>query len=321
MCLILFSYQLNAKTPLILGANRDEYFIRPTLAAGYWDDYPTVLAGRDLVAGGTWIGITKTGRFAALTNIREANRQESNLRNADIRESDNKQAIMNAALVTSSIVKSRGDLTKAFLTGTQSCENYLQSIIENPQNYKTIYAGFNLLVGEFNQTTQSLFYLNNREDGFQKLTAGLYGLSNHRLNTPWPKVSNGKQELETILANNYESLNRLDSEDADSPDLHKAVREILENPALAPDKDLPATGLSYENEKALSASFIDMPLYGTRTSTVITLQRHGLQLSEQNYLSSTYQKDNFEKKSYKKEIDKSAAIKNTRYKNFKINFS
>lgn len=282
MCLILFAYQPNTTTPLVLGANRDEYFARPTLAANYWEDHPTVLAGRDELAGGTWIGITKTGRFAALTNIREAN----------IREPE----------PGTYSPKSRGDLTKAFLTGTQSCEDYLNSIIDeqhshqmrsqkdNQKNNLNSYAGFNLLVGEFTRGQQSLYYLNNREEGFQTLTAGIYGLSNHRLNTPWPKVCNGKQALEKALINKPETI---------ISTIHKPIRELLENPALAADKDLPITGLSYEKEKALSASFIKTPLYGTRTSTVITIKNEQVEFSEKNYSPDVYDKESCEKNSYK----------------------
>jgi uncharacterized protein with NRDE domain len=282
MCLILFSYQPNTSMPLLLGANRDEFFARPTLPVNYWEDHPKVLAGKDQVAGGTWIGITKAGRFAAITNIREPSNNNPKHRpfNAEV-------SIKSPAPDTR-FLKSRGELTRAFLTGTQSCEHYLKSIIEDPQDYQKSYAGFNLLVGEFTQTQQSLFYLNNREEGFQKLTAGIYGLSNHRLNTPWPKIINGKQALEDTIANNHQ-LSHLTDRNTVNSKTHQILRKILENPTLAADNTLPATGLSYESEKALSASFIKMPLYGTRTSTVITINRQTIEFSEQNYLADSSQ--------------------------------
>ncbi len=279
MCLILFAYQPNTTMPLVLGANRDEYFARPTLAANYWEDHPMLLAGRDELAGGTWIGITKTGRFAALTNIREPNTSVTKVSDPSL-ETDR--------------LKSRGDLTRLFLAGTQSCEDYLMSVIDeqhshqksrqknNHKSYLPIYAGFNLLVGEFTGEQQSLCYLNNREEGFQTLTAGSYGLSNHRLNTPWPKVCNGKQALEKTLAKKSESISSAN---------HESIRRVLENPALAADKDLPKTGLSYEKEKALSASFIKTPLYGTRTSTVITIKNEQAEFSEKNYSPNAYEKN------------------------------
>jgi uncharacterized protein with NRDE domain len=266
--------------PLLLGANRDEFFARPTLPVNYWEDHPKVLAGKDQVAGGTWIGITKAGRFAAITNIREPSKNNPKHRpfNAEV-------SIKSPAPDTR-FLKSRGELTRAFLTGTQSCENYLKSIIDDPQDYQKSYAGFNLLVGEFTQTQQSLFYLNNREEGFQKLTAGIYGLSNHRLNTPWPKIINGKQALEDTIANNHQ-LSHLTDRNTVNSKTHQILRKILEDPTLAADNTLPATGLSYESEKALSASFIKMPLYGTRTSTVITINRQTIEFSEQNYLADS----------------------------------
>lgn len=296
MCLILFAYQPNTTTPLLLGANRDEYFARPTLAANYWEDHPTVLAGRDEVAGGTWIGITKTGRFAALTNIREPNSREANTKEPNLGADS---------------LKSRGDLTRLFLTGTQSCEDYLTSIIDEQhphqnKNYKSNlnnslnrYAGFNLLVGEFSRGQQSLFYLNNREEGFKTLKAGIYGLSNHLLNTPWPKVLNGKQALEKTLINNTESMLSTDHK-AISSTAQIELREALENPALAEDKDLPATGLSYEKEKALSASFIKTPLYGTRASTVIIIKNEQIEFSEKNYSPDTYEKPVYKKSVFTK---------------------
>ncbi len=246
MCLILFSYQPDTPTPLVLGANRDEYFERPTLAADFWQDAPHILAGRDQIAGGTWIGITETGRFAALTNIREASPTKI----------DNR--------------RSRGELTHAFLAGEQSGYDYLQAIKGSLQQYD----GFNLLVGEFSNTQQSLFYLNNREQDIQALAPGTYGLSNHRLNTPWPKVIRSKYALEQIIEKN--TLN------------HQLIRAFLENPQLAEDADLPNTGISQEQEKALSASFIKTPLYGTRASTVITINNRRIDFSEKSYLEEQY---------------------------------
>ena len=273
MCLILFSYQPSASMPLILGANRDEFYARPTLAANYWEDCPGVLAGRDQVAGGTWIGITPSGRFAALTNIRESASNQLKYRSSNAN-------IHNEELESSTgLLRSRGELTRAFLTGNQSCAHYLSSIIDDPRDYQKSYAGFNLLIGEFTRADQSLFYLNNREEGFQKLSAGIYGLSNHRLDTPWPKIVSGKQAFKKTIKSLYQSP-RVPNDSS----THRALRDVLENPTLAADDALPATGLSYESEKALSASFIKMPLYGTRTSTVITISRQTIEFSEKNYL-------------------------------------
>lgn len=243
MCVILFSYQPNTSTPLVLGANRDEFFNRPTAAAHFWDDNSSILAGRDLQAGGTWLGITQSGRFTAITNVREPGVVVDNPR-------------------------SRGELTKNYLMGTQTPLGYLNNIIEHQHRY----AGFNILVGEFSGIN-SLYYLSNRGEGIQELSAGTYGLSNHLLDSPWPKVIDGKAELRS----------RLQKAGTD----HGQIRQILENPALADDHRLPETGVDYEREKALSAMFIALPDYGTRTSTVITMNNGEVLFSEQNYLASS----------------------------------
>lgn len=240
MCIILFSYQADSPTPLILGANRDEFFKRPTAPAGFWDDHPQILAGRDLQAGGTWLGITKSGRFAAVTNVREPE-------------------------VTVENALSRGELTRNFLSGTQSSLSYLKQVM----NHQHRYAGFNLLVGEFSKSSNSLYYLSNRGSGIEKLVSGTYGLSNHLLDSPWPKVIEGKNSLSTRLGNAGAN--------------HHLIRKMLENPELAEDALLPNTGIDYEREKALSAMFICLPDYGTRTSTVITIDSDNIFFSEQNY--------------------------------------
>ncbi len=243
MCLILFSYQPNTNTPLILGANRDEFFERATAAAHNWEDYPNVVAGRDLVAHGTWLGIDQSGRFAAITNVREPG----------IKVED---------------PHSRGELTKDFLTGKQSPQAYLAEIESRQHRY----AGFNLLVGDFSLPNAPLYYLSNRGRGIEKLLPGTYGLSNHLLDSPWPKVSDGKEKLAARL--NQAGTN------------HQLIRQILENPELADDHRLPSTGINYEREKALSATFITLPDYGTRASTVITIDAEQIIFSEQNYQAS-----------------------------------
>ncbi|MFT6390241.1 MAG: hypothetical protein ACJAUP_003642 [Cellvibrionaceae bacterium] len=243
MCVILFSYQPYTTTPLILGANRDEFFNRPTAPAQFWGDSPDVLAGRDLVAGGTWLGITQAGKFAAITNVREPEVEVENPR-------------------------SRGELTRDYLIENLSPLDYLKNILERQQYY----AGFNLLVGEFSSSSNTLYYLSNRSEGIQKLTAGTYGLSNHLLDSPWPKVIDGKKMLRAKLE--HAGTN------------HDLIRQILENPELADDNRLPSTGVDYGKEKALSAMFIALPDYGTRTSTVMTINDEGILFSEQNYQAS-----------------------------------
>ena len=244
MCVILFSFQPDTETPLILGANRDEFFTRPTAPLHFWDEHKFILAGRDLQAGGTWLGISRTGRFAAVTNVREP-----------------------GVVVADPL--SRGELTKNFLTGAELPEQYLQTIVEQQHRY----AGFNLLVGDFSTESASLYYLSNRGDGIQELSAGTYGLSNHLLDSPWPKVAEGKAKLHA----------RLQGAGAD----YTLIRQILENPEQARDEYLPDTGIDYEREKALSAMFITLPDYGTRASTVLTIGSTRIKCYEQNYSPSS----------------------------------
>lgn len=243
MCLILFSFQPESPTPLVLGANRDEFFNRATQVADYWGDAPQVLAGRDLVAGGTWLGVTTTGRFAAVTNVREPLKVGAKLR-------------------------SRGDLTREFLSGDESAESFLKQL----QPHGNEYAGFNLLVGEFGSARgHQLYYFSNRREGILPLKAGTYGLSNHLLDSAWPKVDDGKHCLDEVLSTAGRVVD------------HQDIRQVLENPKKAADERLPDTGVGYQREKDLSSSFITLGEYGTRASTVLVIDDDTLSFSEQNY--------------------------------------
>ncbi|RLC52275.1 MAG: hypothetical protein DRI23_03165 [Candidatus Cloacimonadota bacterium] len=166
MCLIVFAYNIHPKYKLIFAANRDEFYHRPTEQANFWKDHPELLAGKDLQAGGTWMGITKNSKFAAITNYRD-------LRN--IKDD----------------APSRGLLTLNFLLGDQSAEEYCNSLKNNLTNYN----GFNLILGEID----NLFYFSTHKEQLQKLKPGIYGLSNATLNVPWPKVEKCKEVLGKIL--------------------------------------------------------------------------------------------------------------------------
>lgn len=166
MCFIVFAHRIHPRYRLVFASNRDEFYERPTAPASFWNDAPEVLAGRDLKGGGTWMGITRTGRFAALTNHR------------DLRNLKDK-------------APTRGALVADFLTGNQQPRAYLESLAPEADRYN----GFNLLVG----TTTDLYSFSNVDPVIRKLTPGLYGLSNAVLDTPWPKVERGKERLETLL--------------------------------------------------------------------------------------------------------------------------
>jgi len=165
MCLILFAYRQRDDYPLILIANRDEYYARPTRNAHWWRDAP-VLAGRDLEAGGTWLGISRGGRLAAVTNVREPGG-------------------MQAGKI------SRGELTREFLGGTTGTAAYLDAIAARANDY----AGFNLLLGDIDD----LRFFSNRGGGAQRVEPGVHGISNGSFDEPWPKLESGKAELAELL--------------------------------------------------------------------------------------------------------------------------
>jgi uncharacterized protein with NRDE domain len=169
MCLIVFAYKSHPKYKFIFAANRDEFYDRPTKQADYWKDHPELLAGKDLQGGGTWMGITKQGRFAAVTNYRDPK---------NIKED----------------APSRGMLTLDFLTDTVSAEKYY----ENIKPFLEDYNGFNLILGSVDE----LFYFSTHTKGIKKLDPGTYGLSNAALNTDWPKVKKSKDVLSILLKNN-----------------------------------------------------------------------------------------------------------------------
>lgn len=228
MCFVVFAYRTHPRYPLVMATNRDEFYARPTAAAAFWDDHPEVLAGCDLKAGGTWMGVTRTGRYAALTNIREP-------------ESYRPDA------------PSRGAIVRTYLTGHEAPRAYLERLRAGVGRYN----GFNLLAGDL----EELYYFNNREGGVHALAPGLYGLSNDRLDTPWPKVENGRQRLATLL-----------HQDDPTPE---ALLGLLADEQPAPASALPDTGVGAEWERALSSIFIRTPAYGTRASTLLLIDYEG----------------------------------------------
>lgn len=178
MCLIILAHRAHPDYPLVVAANRDEFHRRPTAAARFWPEQPQLLAGRDLEQGGTWMGMTRSGRFAAVTNFRDPAR-------------------------SAPAPRSRGELTLNYLQGKLAAAYYLDYVA----NMAGEYAGFNLLLGEGDE----LWYFSNSESGEPRaLEPGLYGLSNAGLNTPWPKVLKGKARLRQALVSrpDHQSLAR-----------------------------------------------------------------------------------------------------------------
>ncbi|AMB84118.1 hypothetical protein AWM79_01875 [Pseudomonas agarici] len=165
MCLIVFAWRPGHAQPLIVAANRDEFYARPSLALAQWPQAPQVHAGRDLEAGGTWLGVGVGQRFAALTNIRDPHQPPAR--------------------------RSRGELVARFLMGETAAADYLAEICAQSQEY----AGFNLLLG----TTDQLWHFNSHEAKPRQLTEGVYGLSNAGLDTPWPKLLKARAALSQTL--------------------------------------------------------------------------------------------------------------------------
>ena len=167
MCLIVLAWKADARYALLLGANRDEYHQRPSAPAGHWREAPQVLAGRDLKAGGTWLGVTSEGRFAAVTNYRDPRQQRPD-------------------------VRSRGELAGAFLTGADTARNYARSA----HALRGAYNPFNLIVGD----AEECWFVGSREREPLAMKPGLHGLSNASLDTPWPKVERSRRMLDQALA-------------------------------------------------------------------------------------------------------------------------
>lgn len=226
MCVIYLALDQHPGFPLILLANRDEFYARRTLAAHFWADAPDIYAGRDLEAGGTWLGVTRSGRFAAVTNYRDPFAPTGS--------------------------RSRGELVADFLKSNDGPNNYVAKISRRSDEY----SGFNLIVGKISSSGQEVVYYSNRGGVAQQLVSGLYGLSNHLLDTPWPKVIKGKERVRTLLTHStLESAKYF---------------EILADKTLAQNDELPSTGIPFDLEKSISAIFIETPGYGTRCSTILT---------------------------------------------------
>lgn len=227
MCLLALAWRTHPDYPLILAGNRDERHARASAAAGLWSDAPEVLAGRDLEAGGTWLGTTTDGCFAVVTNYREG-------------------------LNPTKAPRSRGALTAEFLTGGSSP----QACVAQVQSRAGEYGAFSLICGD----GDSLWYFSNRGGDPKPVAPGIHALSNHLLDTPWPKVQTAKARLKLLL-------------DSDALTTDALFRLLADRtPAQGP---LPDTGIGAELERRVSAAFVQDPVYGTRCSTLLLCDKHG----------------------------------------------
>ena len=228
MCLILWAYERHPRYRLILAANRDEFYARPTLPAGYWPDCPRVLGGRDQVARGTWLAVSRSGRLAAITNYRDPAAHDPGAR-------------------------SRGDLVAEFVAGRQAPAAYLSGVQQRCRQYN----GFNLLVAD----GDGMWYFGSRQGRARRLGPGIYGLSNHLLDTDWPKVAGGRRDLARLI-----------SQDAARPENLLALLLDRRQPE---DAALPDTGIGLAWERLLAPRFIVSGAYGTRSATVVLVDRRG----------------------------------------------
>ena len=229
MCLLIFAHKVYPGYPLVLAANRDEFYARETAPSAFWTEHPNVLAGTDLQAGGTWMGISRHGRFAAITNYRDP-------------------------AATKGAPRSRGELTLDFLTGSLSPPLFLGEVAKRASEY----AGFNLLLGD----GEYLWHFSNRgkvggctPNSPEMLRPGIYGLSNASLNTPWPKVELGKQRLAQLIGGARPN--------------HDTLLSLVNSRQQASAEQLKLNGMETEMEQVLSAQFIQAGEYGTRSSTTL----------------------------------------------------
>jgi uncharacterized protein with NRDE domain len=245
MCLIFFAIEKHSKYKLIVAANRDEFYNRQTAPAEFWQEQPNILGGRDLEAKGTWIAMTKTGRISMVTNYRDPHN-------------------------INPIAPSRGQLVSGYLAGEMDPSFYLKKI----EQVGKAYNGFNLIVGN----SSDLYYYSNYSGSPKKIEQGIHGLSNHLLDTPWPKVERGKEKWNALLT---------------QPALKPAeLFDFLLDEQQAPDEQLPETGIGLDRERALSSMFIKTNGYGTRCSTVILIDHENrVEFTERVYNLATFQYD------------------------------
>ncbi len=245
MCLIVLGWKTHPDYPLILIANRDEFRERPTSPLQLWSE-ESIYAGQDQTAGGTWLGITPQGRFAAVTNIRRLEEQ-------------------------SEARFSRGLLVKDYLLSRQSPNAFMEHVSSSARQY----AGFNLLTGNANH----LMYYSNQGQSPRMLTRGIYAVTNAPLlpyNKPWPKAEEAKVGFTRLISRR-------------EPDF-VALLDFMKTANSYPQQLLPDTGLPPAKEQALSGIYVDLPEYGTRSTTLLSWHRSGqIRLLERSYTQSGHQ--------------------------------
>jgi uncharacterized protein with NRDE domain len=231
MCLLVLAWRTHPRYRLVVAANRDEFHERPAAPLAPWPPPGELLAGRDLRAGGAWLALDRTRRFGVVTNFRELQRPRAG-------------------------APSRGNLIPRFLAGTPGAGEFFGALEAEAPGY----SGFNLLLAD----NDSLWYGSNRATPFARpLNAGVYGLSNELLDTPWPKLLRVRRGFEAWLREPV----------AHSP--ASLFELLLDRTQSAGDTGVHESGLPRELEQVLSAPFVVHPTYGTRCSTVLLVQNDG----------------------------------------------
>jgi uncharacterized protein with NRDE domain len=231
MCLLVLAWRVHPRYPLIVAANRDEFHERPAAALARWAAPDDILAGRDLRANGTWLALDRARRFGVVTNFRDLQRPRAD-------------------------APSRGGLIPQYLRAAGGPQEFFAALAGKAAEY----SGFNLLLAD----AQSLWYGSNRGAPLARaLTAGVHGLSNEALDTPWPKLQRVRRGFEDWLR------------DAPQADPTRLFALLADRTRVSNEAELPHTGLSREWEQVLSSPFVQDPDYGTRCSTVLMLERSG----------------------------------------------
>jgi len=247
MCLILLGFNVHPEYPLIVAGNRDEFYNRPTATASFWSDHPHILGGRDLEGMGTWMGVNTSGHLSMITNYRDLSNIKSN-------------------------APTRGRLVSNYLISPRGPKEYFHKLDTVAEHYN----GYNLILGR----PDDLWYYSNISRRVKRLGSGVYGLSNHLLNTDWPKVVKGKAKFSRLI----------------SEDQLELILDSLYDDKVADDAALPDTGVGLQKERMLSPLFIKSSNYGTRTSTLLLVSKSGkVTFTERTYDLKAF---NYEEKDF-----------------------
>lgn len=255
MCLVVIAYKVHPDYPLVIVSNRDEFFERPTEPIHTWDCQPTILAGKDLKAGGTWLGANSLGKVAFLTNVR------------NFRKPPHPHP------------RSRGNLVLDFLKSPKdfSARQYQEEVLKTVSDYE----GFNLFVFDGNHAS----YVGGDPLQSYNLEPGFHAVSNANWNTVWPKTAKLKTNVEQVfdsfpMNENWRTFVTLEF-----------FRLLANADLVKEDSLLPDTGIGLERERYLSSIRIRVPGYGTRASTILFYGKDGVEMLERTFpdpLSNEY---------------------------------